>query len=747
MMNKPPMGAQPAPSGPPSLNFQSDPNMRSQFKGFMSGMAARNMPAPQPQPAMMMPSMPQQMSSMDIFQPVQAFRRGGGVGRMDYQGAPIAGVTGGTAGSTTSDFGSAASFPQATGRTISGIDYLTQNMSDDGPSLVAALPTAAPGLIDLFGLGLDNRASPNQQAADFLAAADASMPQVDALQEQINRKQQNQAALAQANRNAAMQNASQAIQSVIQGNQATNANVAAIRDADMDLLGGPLDTGPESQDAYEQRLAAEYITSRGGNVTVDPMTGQVSGDIDQIFDIDTTFAPYEIDGISAPQNLPSAPPSRPARELPALGVIGDEDVYGIGEFGEMGVAPRPEPESALDRAARKDDMSGARQLVQRGFGAGTDPMAQLQARSEREIFETDKMLPGIGAALAGLANSLGQGTSNRLMERIQAGGIPEYDNTGQIVGAYMPGGGLFGSTVFFGPEEFRNDARMRQIAKDFGEQSRAGSDYTQASSGEDDPVNPFLRLLGFEEGGEVPTPFRAGGGVGRQDYEGGTMSGVTGDVAGSSTSDVGSSQSLGQQASGRSFSGADLYGGDDGGSSVQTVLATPVSEQQNTVSGGQIAPQSQDVVPATVPEGEFLQPTQAPAQQPMSVRDRIAAVSEQSQPTFSSLLGDLFDFSSPTEAPMSDIERIQGEIAIAKAKRGEDFYGQNLGLTPAQTQAYSQAGMAVSPAATLQRGVSGGQRVNVPVSARYEKYNPTAAGVQKGVQMKGELLGLGGRYN
>ena len=144
MMNKPPMGAQPAPSGPPTLNFQSDPNMRSQFKGFMSGMAARNMPAPQPQPAMMMPSMPQQMAMTDIFQPVQNFRAGGGVGRMDYQGAPISNVTGSIAGSTTSDFGSAASFPQATGRTISGVDYVSQNFRDDPVNQIIN-PTARPG--------------------------------------------------------------------------------------------------------------------------------------------------------------------------------------------------------------------------------------------------------------------------------------------------------------------------------------------------------------------------------------------------------------------------------------------------------------------------------------------------------------------------------------------------------------------------------------------------------------------------
>ena len=115
-----------------------------------------------------------------------------------------------------------------------------------------------------------------------------------------------------------------------------------------------------------------------------------------------------------------------------------------------------------------------------------------------------------------------------------------------------------------------------------------------------------------------------------------------------------------------------------------------------------------------------------------------------------SVPGDLLSNLGPTDAEIAaqaaaNIKAIQDRITIDKAMRGEDYYGQN--LTPAQTQAYSQAGMDIAPAATLQRGVSGGQRVNVPVAARYESYNPRAAGVQQGVQMKGELIGLGGRYN
>ena len=269
MMNKPPMGAQPAPSGPPTLNFQSDPNMRSQFKGFMSGMAARNMPAPQPQPAMMMPSMPQQMAMTDIFQPVQNFRAGGGVGRMDYQGAPISNVTGSIAGSTTSDFGSAASFPQATGRSFSGSDLYGD---DDSPLQQIINPTARPAITRLYDQGiaaLQNLFN-DRDEADRIAAADANMGTGtgDALAQQIANNKARQDAIASMNAaeaNAAQQN----IQSVI---------ADAVASADTNLLDADI-IGFEDDDRLNQRLAAEEITRRGGVVNVDPVTGEVTAQV------------------------------------------------------------------------------------------------------------------------------------------------------------------------------------------------------------------------------------------------------------------------------------------------------------------------------------------------------------------------------------------------------------------------------------------------------------------------------------
>ena len=72
MMQNNPMGAMMpqgvAPAASTGLNFQSDPSMRAQFKGFMSGMQAKQ-PAPAA-PMMQQPlPMPSPMQNIDIFQP------------------------------------------------------------------------------------------------------------------------------------------------------------------------------------------------------------------------------------------------------------------------------------------------------------------------------------------------------------------------------------------------------------------------------------------------------------------------------------------------------------------------------------------------------------------------------------------------------------------------------------------------------------------------------------------------------
>lgn len=127
----------------------------------------------------------------------------------------------------------------------------------------------------------------------------------------------------------------------------------------------------------------------------------------------------------------------------------------------------------------------------------------------------------------------------------------------------------------------------------------------------DNAANKFLSFLGgFAEGGEVEK-FRGGGGVGRQDYQGGTMSGVTGDVSGSTTSDAASSRATEgvNSGTGRSFSGAELYGNQNmtsDNNAVQSVMATPV--QRQTVIATPLdgpAPQAEKLVPV---EGAQSQP-------------------------------------------------------------------------------------------------------------------------------------------
>ena len=82
--------AQPAtaPANPTGLNFQSDPSMRAQFKGFMSGMQAKQ-PAPMAPSPMQAPlPMPAPMQNVDIFQPQpMQMQMGGAVPRQAMMGA------------------------------------------------------------------------------------------------------------------------------------------------------------------------------------------------------------------------------------------------------------------------------------------------------------------------------------------------------------------------------------------------------------------------------------------------------------------------------------------------------------------------------------------------------------------------------------------------------------------------------------------------------------------------------------
>ena len=83
------------------------------------------------------------------------------------------------------------------------------------------------------------------------------------------------------------------------------------------------------------------------------------------------------------------------------------------------------------QAIQNLQQAGLPQQIQQGFAVGTSPYAQLSARMNLN------QLPNIGLLGAGL-NMLGQRTASGIMERINAGGTPVYDRTGQIVGVNSP---------------------------------------------------------------------------------------------------------------------------------------------------------------------------------------------------------------------------------------------------------------------------------------------------------------------
>ena len=174
--------------------------------------------------------------------------------------------------------------------------------------------------------------------------------------------------------------------------------------------------------------------------------------------------------------------------------------------------PTGSTESIMDRASRKDDMSDARNLVTRGFGAGMDPMEQLQARNERDIFDVSGP-PGIGQAIQGGLNSIARGVTGNVLEKLeQPGSTPVYDETGQIVG--VTHGGLFGGTVYTGRPDYNPTGRGANLGTEGREEIRfnnrggfsvgAGTGSSREAGGLDkfgaaasDAGDSFLKMLGF----------------------------------------------------------------------------------------------------------------------------------------------------------------------------------------------------------------------------------------------------------
>ena len=160
MIQNNPMGAMMpqgvAPAASTGLNFQSDPSMRAQFKGFMSGMQAKQ-PAPAA-PMMQQPlPMPPSMQNIDIFQPsmpVKSYFMGGSVDYSDpFESA-------GTAG--TVNFSSGGPEEAAFGGSDDGNRYDSLGNTVNFTS-ASAPPTASDGdpAMDALAQALANTAKAN----------------------------------------------------------------------------------------------------------------------------------------------------------------------------------------------------------------------------------------------------------------------------------------------------------------------------------------------------------------------------------------------------------------------------------------------------------------------------------------------------------------------------------------------------------------------------------------------------------
>ena len=172
MMQNNPMGAMMpqgvAPAASTGLNFQSDPSMRAQFKGFMSGMQAKQ-PAPAAPMAPMMQQplpMPPSMQNIDIFHPsmpVKSYFMGGSVDYSDPFESP------GTAG--TVNFSSGGPEEAAFGGSGDGNRYDSLGNTVNFTS-ASAPPTASDSdpAMDALSQALANTAQVNQAQKDRAVA-------------------------------------------------------------------------------------------------------------------------------------------------------------------------------------------------------------------------------------------------------------------------------------------------------------------------------------------------------------------------------------------------------------------------------------------------------------------------------------------------------------------------------------------------------------------------------------------------
>jgi len=282
MMQNNPMGAAPgvAPSNPSAVSFQSDPNMRQQFKGFMSGlsnrMAQQSAPAPAPLP---MP-MPINMQNVDVFQPVQGFANGGGVtfsSGSDYTPGEGISISSATVQGDDTFQGENQSFlndPYEAEMAQTGQSFL-DNFSTPYGSGAAAFAAPTPfSQVSRFTSGGSN-------TGDALSSA-LTQAQIDRYDSMPTISQQAGQAQVQLGRDMRMPDGSILSTAPVAGPIAAENNllldadtVANLAAQDANLLmtdfGGPEERSREAMDAEAQRLSMG-----GGQVNVDPVTGALS---------------------------------------------------------------------------------------------------------------------------------------------------------------------------------------------------------------------------------------------------------------------------------------------------------------------------------------------------------------------------------------------------------------------------------------------------------------------------------------
>lgn len=620
------MAQPPAPGSPQAMNFQSDPNMRSQFKGFMSGIQAKRPAQMMPPAQPMAPAIPPQMANVDIFAAPQGFHQGGVIPALESlsqmgksMSQQIQSVTGGgpgLSGMVGSLGGSGMSFNPGMGNGMSGSSFAAS--PPVGHMQLAGGESAFPGMFSAQDI-LTGKRVPGFANGGALDAFGGAGPDVESLRSgettigpssigdsgdsssftySDNRSMLDRASdtvndflsnidfggqdgpfnslpsysgQPTATAPTATGGITDALADQIAQNAARQEATAQIAAADraamqpqIDAIAGSYTPGEDRQimDLLNAQNLAQDITRQGGTVDVNPVTGQViatdyptaiTSDFTQSFNVpgtsdqgfrtvdtritpdvdyaDPTMAPIG-GGMSTPISMPDqialargmkqmddfqdtynmpTPISMPDEIRAMRGGSGAPSTSDLGALGE-GSFPTVSTESIMDRASRKDDMSDARNLVTRGFGAGMDPMEQLQARNERDIFDVSGP-PGIGQAIQGGLNAIARGVTGDVLEKLeQPGSTPVYDETGQIVG--VTHGGLFGGTVYTGRPDYNPTGRGANLGTEGREEIRfnnrggfsvgAGTGSSREAGGLDkfgsaasDAGDSFLKMLGF----------------------------------------------------------------------------------------------------------------------------------------------------------------------------------------------------------------------------------------------------------